>query len=144
MLPSLRSRRSAEVPSLFDSLWTDMDSFFNDTVQYTSDQGDLVVEIEAPGFNKDNIPVTSPSVTFYVNQQKCLLYIGSKYNNCNICGKEDDNLCIDVGDESFVICPECIIKSALNSLKKCSPSMIFKQKHPELTLPDKLFEPIDN
>ncbi len=60
MLPSLIRRRDfdfPEVSSVFNSLFRDMDSVFDDTVKYQTSEGDLVYEMEVPGFNKDNLSV---------------------------------------------------------------------------------------
>lgn len=41
---------------LWDSIWDGFDSVFGD-VRYTNKEGNLVYELECPGFNKDNLSV---------------------------------------------------------------------------------------
>ncbi len=43
--------------NMFRSLWSDFDDVFNDSVKYTDEEGNLVCEIEAVGFNKENLTV---------------------------------------------------------------------------------------
>jgi len=46
-----------KTPTLFDNLMSNFDYFFGDAT-YINDDGNVVYEVELPGFNKDNIEVT--------------------------------------------------------------------------------------
>jgi HSP20 family molecular chaperone IbpA len=60
--PTLRSpfkslwNVSGREPDIFDSLFANFDSMFGDD-RYTDKDGNLIYEIECPGFNKDNLTV---------------------------------------------------------------------------------------
>ncbi len=45
-----------KVESIFNNFFTEFDTIFGDT-KYLNDDGDVVYEIEVPGFNKDNLSV---------------------------------------------------------------------------------------
>lgn len=46
----------SDTESLFDHLWGSFDEIFGDR-RYRNDQGELVYEVECPGFNKENLSV---------------------------------------------------------------------------------------
>lgn len=54
--PDLFRDNTWSVDRVFNNLWSDFYDFFGDT-RYMNDDGDVVYEIEVPGFNKDNLKV---------------------------------------------------------------------------------------
>ncbi len=97
MLPSLRRRRDfdfPEVSSIFNSLWQDMDHVFDDTVKYQTQEGDLVYELEVPGFNKDNLSVEVVEGVVTIKGERTTdgdNYVGHKkvFKRLNIARSED-------------------------------------------------------
>lgn len=54
--PLARSQRNWEIDSMFDNLLDGFNEFFGDA-RYKDKEGNLVYEIECPGFNKENLSV---------------------------------------------------------------------------------------
>lgn len=54
--PDLFKDNTWNVESIFENLWSNFNDFFGDT-RYVNNDGDVVYEIEVPGFNKDNLKV---------------------------------------------------------------------------------------
>ena len=55
--------------SIFENLMSNFDYFFGDA-SYVNDDGDVVYEVEVPGFNKDNIKVTLNNNILTVSGQR--------------------------------------------------------------------------
>jgi HSP20 family molecular chaperone IbpA len=82
-------RRGRDFGSLFDwdpfeNLFSDFHSLFEDAVTYQDDDKNIVVELEVPGFNKDNLSVELAGGNLTIRgtrEVKTECYVGRKEIN---------------------------------------------------------------